>query len=73
MPRRIPDYPDVFSYWNEVATYGSFITFIGVIVFFVNVFFSLAGVNLFYSDDKKAPFSYTIEDPIVNPNDFNKK
>jgi len=73
MPRRIPDYPDVFSYWNEVATYGSFITFIGVIVFFINVFFSLAGVNLFYSDDKKAPFSYTIEDPIVNPNDFNKK
>jgi len=73
MPRRIPDYPDVFSYWNEVATYGSFITFIGVIVFFTNVFFSLAGVNLFYSDDKKAPFAYVIEDPVIDSNDFTKK
>jgi cytochrome c oxidase subunit 1 len=66
IPRRIPDYPDVFAYWNEISTYGSFITFIGVIVFFVNVFFSLAGVNLFYSDDKKAPLGYVIEEPVID-------
>ena len=24
MPRRIPDYPDVYAYWNVVASYGSY-------------------------------------------------
>jgi heme/copper-type cytochrome/quinol oxidase subunit 1 len=33
MPRRIPDYPDTFAFWNLVATFGSFISLIGVIVF----------------------------------------
>jgi heme/copper-type cytochrome/quinol oxidase subunit 1 len=67
MPRRIPDYPTVFSYWNEISTYGSFISFIGVLVFFINVFFSLGGINLFYSDEEgegvnKAPFHFIIKE-----------
>jgi cytochrome c oxidase subunit I len=33
MPRRIPDYPDTFTFWNVVVTIGSFISLIGVIVF----------------------------------------
>ena len=27
MPRRIPDYPDSFADWNQVASYGAFLTF----------------------------------------------
>lgn len=73
MPRRIPDYPDVFSYWNEVSTYGSFISFVGVLVFFVNVFFALAGVNLFYSDDNNARFGYLIKDAEVDLEGFSKE
>ncbi len=34
MPRRIPDYPDAYSGWNAVATFGSYITIVGVVVFF---------------------------------------
>jgi cytochrome c oxidase subunit 1 len=36
MPRRIPDYPDAFHGWNEIASYGSFISY-GAAVFFVFV------------------------------------
>lgn len=34
MPRRIPDYPDVFAFWNYVITFGSFISLMGMFVFF---------------------------------------
>jgi cytochrome c oxidase subunit 1 len=41
MPRRIPDYPDAYAYWNHMATVGYGIMAIGMVVFFVNVFYSL--------------------------------
>ena len=42
MPRRIPDYPDAFAYWNGVASLGYAIMGVGVLIFFVNVIWSLA-------------------------------
>jgi heme/copper-type cytochrome/quinol oxidase subunit 1 len=33
MPRRIPDYPDMYSFWNFICTIGSNITFIGTLLF----------------------------------------
>jgi heme/copper-type cytochrome/quinol oxidase subunit 1 len=38
MPRRIPDYADAFSFWNAVATFGSYISLIGTLIFFVIVY-----------------------------------
>ena len=41
MPRRIPDYPEAFAYWNGVASLGYAIMGVGVLIFFVNVIWSL--------------------------------
>jgi cytochrome c oxidase subunit I len=42
MPRRIPDYPEAYAYWNQIASTGYVIMGVGVLVFFVNVIWSLA-------------------------------
>jgi cytochrome c oxidase subunit 1 len=38
MPRRIPDYPKVYTGWNEYASIGSYITVYGLLFFFTLVF-----------------------------------
>ena len=48
MPRRYPDYPDAFTYWNAIATHGYEIMAVGMVFFFINVVWSLVA-------GKKAP------------------
>ncbi|MDX1484318.1 MAG: cytochrome c oxidase subunit I [Alphaproteobacteria bacterium] len=38
MPRRIPDYPDAFAGWNLVATLGSYISMLSVLVFLLLIY-----------------------------------
>lgn len=33
LPRRVPDYPDAFSGWNVVSSFGSLISIFAIIVF----------------------------------------
>ena len=41
MPRRIPDYPDAFTGWNIIETFGAWLSLMGSVIFFYSVFTSL--------------------------------
>ena len=42
MPRRIPDFPDAYSGWNDIASLGSFITLFSTFLFFYSVYVTLS-------------------------------
>ncbi|HVY43731.1 MAG TPA: cytochrome c oxidase subunit I [Hyphomicrobiaceae bacterium] len=37
MPRRYADYPDAFAAWNKISSFGSYMTAVGTVVFFIGV------------------------------------
>jgi len=41
MPRRIPDYPDAYAGWNFIASIGSYVSIISLLIFFVVVYYAL--------------------------------
>jgi heme/copper-type cytochrome/quinol oxidase subunit 1 len=41
MPRRVPDFPDAYSGWNAVASFGSYISFFSALLFFYVVYITL--------------------------------
>jgi cytochrome c oxidase subunit 1 len=38
MPRRIPDYPDNYYYWNILSSFGSIISSVSVVIFFYLIY-----------------------------------
>jgi cytochrome c oxidase subunit 1 len=38
MPRRYVDYPDAFAGWNQISSYGSYLTAFATLIFFYGVF-----------------------------------
>jgi len=44
-PRRIPDYPDAFALWNKIASFGSNISTISALLFFVIVYLTFTNDN----------------------------
>jgi cytochrome c oxidase subunit 1 len=41
MPRRVPDYPDIFAGWNLVASVGSYIAFTGHVLFIIGALYTV--------------------------------
>ncbi len=46
MPRRYADYPDAFAGWNYISSIGSYISVIGLAVFFVNLIWAFSRKKL---------------------------
>jgi len=44
MPRRVPDYPDTYAYWNYFSSLGSIISFVGILLFFFILFLAFSPV-----------------------------
>ena len=42
MPRRVPDYPEQFAFYNKIASYGYAIMALGMLIFFLNLIISLS-------------------------------
>jgi cytochrome c oxidase subunit 1 len=42
MPRRIPDYPDAFAFWNSLSTLGAVFAFLSTIYFVFLIWEALA-------------------------------
>jgi len=48
MPRRIPDYPDIYWAWNYVSSVGSLVSVFGILVFLVIIYDLFSSNNLFF-------------------------
>ncbi len=72
MPRRIPDYPDAYSGWNLIASYGSYVALFSTLFFFYIVFISLTSSNFCVNSpwtftDSTHFESYTLEWVVTSP------
>ena len=71
MPRRIPDYTPAFEYWNRISTIGYMVMAAGMVIFFINLIWSLGW-------GKKAPANYwgegatTLEWTLSSPPPFHQ-
>ncbi|WP_303813286.1 cytochrome c oxidase subunit I [Sandarakinorhabdus limnophila] len=66
MPRRIADYPDMYAYWNQIASYGYAIMGVGMLFFFLNLlvsFFSSHKVEDNYWGEGATTLEWTLSSP----------
>lgn len=57
MPRRIPDFPAAYSYFNYIASFGSLISLFGVVFFHYVIFSALYQPKfVLYKPDINGPF-----------------
>jgi cytochrome c oxidase subunit 1 len=66
MPRRIPDYPDTYYYWNVWSSYGSIVSAISVVVFFFTVYLAFNNNILKPFPPKLTELLLIIRDYLVN-------
>nr|YP_004062218.1 cytochrome c oxidase subunit 1 [Plocamiocolax pulvinata]ADR03234.1 cytochrome c oxidase subunit 1 [Plocamiocolax pulvinata] len=71
MPRRIPDYPDAYTGWNLIASYGSYVSLLSTLLFFYLVYVSL--ISNYRCENSPWDFSYsktktyTLEWAVTSP------
>jgi len=68
MPRRYIDYPDAFAGWNQVSSYGAYLTGIATIFFIFVVFYTLlkgkkVGDNYWNAQPQSMTLEWTVSSP----------
>ena len=51
MPRRIPDYPDIYWAWNYISSIGSLVSVFGVLLFFYIIYDLFSTSSSFFEDN----------------------
>ena len=71
MPRRYPDYPEAYAFWHLISSYGYVIMAVGVLIFFVNILWSLvAGKKA--ADNPWGEGATTLEWTLSSPPPFHQ-
>jgi cytochrome c oxidase subunit 1 len=69
MPRRYIDYPDAYALWNRISSFGSYISFAGVILFLYIVYDAFAKKRL-AGDNPWGVGATTLEWTLPSPPPF---
>ena len=73
MPRRYIDYPDAYAGWNEISSYGAYITGASTMFFVFIVFYTLLwGRRVGDNYWNVQPQSYTLEWSVSSPPPFHQ-
>src|SRR6185312_5386925 len=72
MPRRIPDYPTAYAFWNYAASWGSFISLVSIAYFFYIVWdvFARAGNRNYYPELDNVDYVRFMSAQNVSLNDY---
>jgi cytochrome c oxidase subunit I len=71
MPRRYIDYPAVYAGWNQISSYGSYISVLGVVIFLYGVFSAYAR-KVPAGDNPWGPGATTLEWTLSSPPPFHQ-
>ncbi len=72
MPRRIADYPDAFAGWNNVSSWGSYLSALGVLVFLFGVFQAIFVRKEKAANNPWGPGATTLEWTLTSPPPFHQ-
>ena len=67
MPRRIPDYPDAYTGWNAISSYGSIISLIATILFVYIIY------DIFINGKEVNKNPWAIPSYFTSSNQFNNE
>jgi len=71
MPRRYVDYPDAFAGWNLVSSYGSYISGVGLLIFFFGIAEAFAKKRI-AGNNPWGPSATTLEWTLSSPPPFHQ-
>lgn len=69
MPRRIPDYPDAFSGWNQISSFGSMISIMATVLFGYILYDIFANGSLVNNNPWNIPSYFTSTEQFNNETD----